>query len=427
MNATIKRAPGGIGGTITAPPSKSMAHRAVLCSALAEGASHIENLEFSKDISATLSAAGQLCAKVRTGADRAVVEGLGSFLPVSAPVDCCESGSTLRFLIPIASLTGQEVTFTGRGRLMERPQSVYETLYREQDLRFEQTSAGLTVAGALTPGEYRLAGNVSSQFISGLLFATPLMEAPSTIEVRAPFESRSYVDLTTDAMQKFGVKVSVRARKDGSATYKVAAPQHYAAADMDVEGDYSQAAFLAVLGSTVGGITITGLPSGSHQGDRVILDILKQCGAKFERSGSHVTFHRSLLKAVEIDLADCPDLGPVLIALGCFCSGTTIIRNAGRLRIKECDRIAAMQEELAKMGGTVKADGDTLTIEGCALHKPTAPLNGHNDHRIVMAMAVAALAAGQPAVIEGANAVNKSWPDFFEVIKGLGAHVTNQG
>ena len=416
-----------VGGAITAPPSKSMAHRAVLCAALAEGRSHITNLEFSKDISATLGAAAQLCARVRTGADDAVVEGLGHFVPLATPVDCCESGSTLRFLIPIASLTGQSVTFTGRGRLMERPQSVYEVLYREQGLRFEQSAAGLTVEGALAPGEYRLAGNVSSQFISGLLFATPLMEAPSTIEVRAPFESRSYVDLTTDAMQKFGVKVSVRARKDGSATYKVAAPQHYAAADMDVEGDYSQAAFLAVLGSIVGGITITGLPSGSHQGDRVILDILKQCGAKFERSGSHVTFHRSLLKAVEIDLADCPDLGPVLIALGCFCSGTTIIRNAGRLRIKECDRIAAMQEELAKMGGTVKADGDTLTIEGCALHKPTAPLNGHNDHRIVMAMAVAALAAGQPAVIEGANAVNKSWPDFFEVIKGLGAHVTNQG
>ena len=416
-----------IDGVIMAPPSKSMAHRAVLCAALAKGTSHIRNLEFSKDIAATLAAAGQLCARVTTGGNDAVVEGLGRFLPVEAPVDCCESGSTLRFLIPLASLTGQEVTFVGRGRLMERPQSVYEALYREQGLRFVQSPSGLTVEGALSSGDYTLAGNVSSQFISGLLFATPLMEAPSTIEVRAPFESRSYVDLTTDAMQKFGVKVSVRARKDGSATYKVAAPQHYAAADMDVEGDYSQAAFLAVLGSTVGGITITGLPSGSHQGDRVILDILKQCGAKFERSGSHVTFHRSLLKAVEIDLADCPDLGPVLIALGCFCSGTTIIRNAGRLRIKECDRIAAMQEELAKMGGTVKADGDTLTIEGCALHKPTAPLNGHNDHRIVMAMVVAALAAGQPAVIEGANAVNKSWPDFFEVIKGLGAHVTNQG
>lgn len=426
MIVTVERAQ-EIGGAIAAPPSKSMAHRAVLCAALAKGTSHIRNLEFSKDIAATLAAAGQLCARVTTGENDAVVEGLGQFRPVSAPVDCCESGSTLRFLIPLASLTGQEITFVGRGRLMERPQSVYEELYRAKGLRFEQTSSGLTVEGLLSSGDYTLAGNVSSQFISGLLFATPLMEAPSTIEVRAPFESRSYVDLTTDAMQKFGVKVSVRARKDGSATYKVAAPQHYAAADMDVEGDYSQAAFLAVLGSTVGGITITGLPSGSHQGDRVILDILKQCGAKFERSGSHVTFHRSLLKAVEIDLADCPDLGPVLIALGCFCSGTTIIRNAGRLRIKECDRIAAMQEELAKMGGTVKADGDTLTIEGCALHKPTAPLNGHNDHRIVMAMAVAALAAGQPAVIEGANAVNKSWPDFFEVIKGLGAHVTNQG
>ena len=445
--------PSEISGRVAAPPSKSMAHRALICAALAKGESRVLNLSASQDITATLaamrllgaSAADMDAPECRRGAAAAyahwsgerTVSGPGSlilkgtgglpFAPVSGPVDCCESGSTLRFLIPLFSLTDAPVRFTGRGRLMERPQGVYARMFAKRGLGFAQDADGITVRGALSAGEYTLAGNISSQFISGLLFATPLMEAPSTIEVRAPFESRSYVDLTTDAMQKFGVKVSVRARKDGSATYKVAAPQHYAAADMDVEGDYSQAAFLAVLGSTVGGITITGLPSGSHQGDRVILDILKQCGAKFERSGSHVTFHRSLLKAVEIDLADCPDLGPVLIALGCFCSGTTIIRNAGRLRIKECDRIAAMQEELAKMGGTVKADGDTLTIEGCALHKPTAPLNGHNDHRIVMAMAVAALAAGQPAVIEGANAVNKSWPDFFEVIKGLGAHVTNQG
>ena len=459
MEATVAAIePGRLAGTAAVPPSKSAAHRAVVCAALAAGTSHIGNVEFSQDILATLGAAQQLGAKVERSEHELTITGRGNadgFATITRPVFCNESGSTLRFILPLFSLTAQKVRFTGAGRLMQRPQEIYAqlferqglrfeqneqgitifgrlcpgtfALYREQGLRFAQSPSGLTVEGALSSGDYTLAGNVSSQFISGLLFATPLMEAPSTIEVRAPFESRSYVDLTTDAMQKFGVKVSVRARKDGSATYKVAAPQHYAAADMDVEGDYSQAAFLAVLGSTVGGITITGLPSGSHQGDRVILDILKQCGAKFERSGSHVTFHRSLLKAVEIDLADCPDLGPVLIALGCFCSGTTIIRNAGRLRIKECDRIAAMQEELAKMGGTVKADGDTLTIEGCALHKPTAPLNGHNDRRIVMAMAVAALAAGQPAVIEGANAVNKSWPDFFEVIKGLGAHVTNQG
>ena len=389
MEATVAAIePGRLAGTAAVPPSKSAAHRAVVCAALAAGTSHIGNVEFSQDILATLGAAQQLGAKVERGEHELTITGRGNadgFATITRPVFCNESGSTLRFILPLFSLTAQKVRFTGAGRLMQRPQEIYAQLFERQGLRFEQNEQGITIFG------------------------------------------RSYVDLTTDAMQKFGVKVSVRARKDGSATYKVAAPQHYAAADMDVEGDYSQAAFLAVLGSTVGGITITGLPSGSHQGDRVILDILKQCGAKFERSGSHVTFHRSLLKAVEIDLADCPDLGPVLIALGCFCNGTTIIRNAGRLRIKECDRIAAMQEELAKMGGTVKADGDTLTIEGCALHKPTAPLNGHNDHRIVMAMAVAALAAGQPAVIEGANAVNKSWPDFFEVIKGLGAHVTNQG
>lgn len=195
MLVTIQNAR-SVGGTITAPPSKSMAHRAVLCAALAEGRSHITNLEFSKDISATLGAAAQLCARVRTGADDAVVEGLGHFVPLAAPVDCCESGSTLRFLIPIASLTGQAVSFTGRGRLMERPQSVYEVLYREQGLRFEQSAAGLTVEGALAPGEYRLAGNVSSQFISGLLFALPLLSGNSTLHLIPPVESRSYIDMT---------------------------------------------------------------------------------------------------------------------------------------------------------------------------------------------------------------------------------------
>ena len=188
-----------IGGSITAPPSKSMAHRAVLCAALAKGRSRITNLEFSKDISATLSAAGQLCARVHTGTADAEVEGLGRFETVTAPVDCCESGSTLRFLIPIASLTGQSVTFTGRGRLMERPQSVYEALYREQGLRFEPSSAGLTVEGALTPGEYELAGNVSSQFISGLLFALPLLSGGSTLHLIPPVESRSYISISTSA------------------------------------------------------------------------------------------------------------------------------------------------------------------------------------------------------------------------------------
>ena len=330
MLVTIRPAPGGIGGVIAAPPSKSMAHRAVLCAALAVGRSHITHLEFSKDISATLSAAAQLCAAVDTGADDATVQGLGHFLPLTAPVDCCESGSTLRFLIPIASLTGQPVTFTGRGRLMERPQSVYETLYREQNLRFEQSPAGLTVEGALTPGDYRLAGNVSSQFISGLLFALPLLPGDSQLHLIPPVESRSY----------------------------------------------SQAAFPAVLGAVCGGVTITGLAPDTLQGDAAILDILRRCGAVFTRTGDSITFAKAPLHGVDIDLADCPDLGPVLMVLGLLCKGTTVIRNAQRLRLKESDRIAAMEAELRACGGVLESDGGTITVQGCAerLHAPAAPL-----------------------------------------------------
>ena len=418
MLVTIKQAPGGIGGTITAPPSKSMAHRAVLCSALAEGASHIENLEFSKDISATLSAAGQLCAKVRTGADRAVVEGLGSFLPVSAPVDCCESGSTLRFLIPIASLTGQKVTFVGRGRLMERPQTVYEKLYQEQSLRFEQSPAGLAVEGTLKSSEYELAGNVSSQFISGLLFALPLLSGASVIRITPPFESRSYVDLTLRALADFGV----RAAFTDENTIAVPGGQTYRPCAYTVEGDYSQAAFLAVLGAARGGVAVTGLREDSLQGDRAILDILARCGARIIRTDGAALFEKSALRGTEIDLADCPDLGPVLMVLGALCKGETVIRNAARLRMKESDRIAAMEQELRKMGAELFSTQDTVTVRGGALHGADG-LYGHNDHRVVMALAVAAYAAGVPAAIGGAEAVNKSWPDFFETVRALGGKV----
>lgn len=312
MEATVAAIePGRLAGTAAVPPSKSAAHRS--CGVRGPGRRYQPHWQCGifSGYSGHVGGCPAAGAKVERGEHELTITGRGNadgFATITRPVFCNESGSTLRFILPLFSLTAQKVRFTGAGRLMQRPQEIYAQLFERQGLRFEQNEQGITIFGRLCPGTFTLPGNVSSQFISGLLFATPLMEAPSTIEVRAPFESRSYVDLTTDAMQKFGVKVSVRARKDGSATYKVAAPQHYAAADMDVEGDYSQAAFLAVLGSTVGGITITGLPSGSHQGDRVILDILKQCGAKFERSGSHVTFHRSLLKAVEIDLADCQTL-----------------------------------------------------------------------------------------------------------------------
>ena len=421
MLVTIRPAPGGIGGVIAAPPSKSMAHRAVLCAALAVGRSHITHLEFSKDISATLSAAAQLCAAVGTGADDATVQGLGHFLPLTAPVDCCESGSTLRFLIPIASLTGQPVTFTGRGRLMERPQSVYETLYREQNLRFEQSPAGLTVEGALTPGSYRLAGNVSSQFISGLLFALPLLAGDSTLHLIPLVESRSYIEMTRAAQRRFGVE----SRWQDETTLLIPGGQKYRPCDYTVEGDYSQAAFPAVLGAVQGGVTLKGLSADTLQGDAAILDILRRCGASFRTTDAGIVFEKAPLHGVDIDLADCPDLGPVLMVLGLLCEGTTTIRNAERLRIKESDRIAAMEAELRACGGVLESEGGTITITGCAgaLHAPDGVLSGHNDHRVVMSLAVLAAAAGLPLTVDDAEAIQKSWPGFFADAAPLGVEV----
>lgn len=417
--------PGSVGGSITAPPSKSMAHRAVLCAALAKGTSHITNLEFSKDIRATLDAAAQMCAAVHTGSADAAVEGLGRFLPLDAPVDCCESGSTLRFLIPIASLTGQPVRFTGRGRLMERPQSVYQTLYREQGLRFEQSAEGLTVEGTLSAGEYTLAGNVSSQFISGLLFALPLLEGDSTLHLIPPVESRSYIEMTRAAQMQFGVC----SHWQDDTTLVIPGGQQYRPCDYTVEGDYSQAAFPAVLGAVCGGVTVTGLAPQTLQGDAVILDILRRCGANITCAGGSVSFEKAPLHGVEIDLADCPDLGPVLMVLGLFCKGVTVIRNAERLRLKESDRIAAMEAELRAVGGEITSEGGTITIHGCAdrLHAPDAPLCGHNDHRVVMSLAVLSAAAGLPLTVCEAEAITKSWPNFFEAIKPLGVEVEDAG
>lgn len=354
-----------------------------------------------------------------------MVEGLGRFLPVEAPVDCCESGSTLRFLIPLASLTGQEVTFVGRGRLMERPQSVYEALYREQGLRFVQSPSGLTVEGALSSGDYTLAGNVSSQFISGLLFALPLLSGNSTLHLIPPVESRSYIDMTRSVQAAFGVT----SRWVDETTLEIPGGQAYRPCDYTVEGDYSQAAFPAVLGAVTGGVTLTGLAEPTLQGDAAILDILRRCGADFSRTEQGIVFRKAPLHGTDIDLADCPDLGPVLMVLGLFCEGQTVIRNAERLRIKESDRIEAMETELRKCGGVLSSAGGTITIEGCAgaLHAPDGVLSGHNDHRVVMSLSVLALAAGLRLPIDGAEAITKSWPNFFTAIKPLGAEVEDVG
>ena len=406
-------------GVLAAPPSKSMAHRAVLCAALADGESRLTGLAHSQDIDATLAAAAALGAQVEAGEGWARIAGAAPLQAPAAPVDCCESGSTLRFLIPLAALTGRPVAFTGRGRLMQRPQSVYQELFASQGLRFEQEGDTLTVAGPLRPGCFSLAGDVSSQFISGLLFALPLLDGDSRLRLKPPVESRSYIEMTRAAQSRFGV---ASAWLD---EYTLAVPggQAYRPRDMAIEGDWSQAAFPAALGVLAGDVTVTGLEPGTLQGDAVILDILRRCGGRAEAVPGGVRFQKSALHGTKIDLADCPDLGPILMALGLLCEGETVITNAGRLRLKESDRIAAMEQELRKLGGQIESDGGTVTIRRSVLHAPAGPLWGHNDHRVVMSLTVLAAAAGLPVQIDGAEAVAKSWPGFFAAVRQLGVEV----
>ena len=406
-------------GVLAAPPSKSMAHRAVLCAALADGESRLTGLAHSQDIDATLAAAAALGAQVEAGESWARIAGAAPLQAPAAPVDCCESGSTLRFLIPLAALTGRPVAFTGRGRLMQRPQSVYQELFASQGLRFEQEGDTLTVAGPLRPGCFSLAGDVSSQFISGLLFALPLLDGDSRLCLKPPVESRSYIEMTRAAQSRFGV---ASAWLD---EYTLAVPggQAYRPRDMAIEGDWSQAAFPAALGVLAGDVTVTGLEPATLQGDAVILDILRRCGGRAEAVPGGVRFQKSALHGTKIDLADCPDLGPILMALGLLCEGETVITNAGRLRLKESDRIAAMEQELRKLGGQIESDGGTVTIRRSALHAPAGPLWGHNDHRVVMSLTVLAAAAGLPVQIDGAEAVAKSWPGFFAAVRQLGVEV----
>lgn len=406
-------------GVLAAPPSKSMAHRAVLCAALADGESRLTGLAHSQDIDATLGAAAALGAQVEAGESWARIAGAAPLQAPAAPVDCCESGSTLRFLIPLAALTGRPVAFTGRGRLMQRPQSVYQELFASQGLRFEQEGDTLTVAGPLRPGCFSLAGDVSSQFISGLLFALPLLDGDSRLCLKPPVESRSYIEMTRAAQSRFGV---ASAWLD---EYTLAVPggQAYRPRDMAIEGDWSQAAFPAALGVLAGDVTVTGLEPGTLQGDAVILDILRRCGGRAEAVPGGVRFQKSALHGTKIDLADCPDLGPILMALGLLCEGETLITNAGRLRLKESDRIAAMEQELRKLGGRIESDGGTVTVRRSALHAPAGPLWGHNDHRVVMSLTVLAAAAGLPVQIDGAEAVAKSWPGFFAAVRQLGVEV----
>lgn len=406
--------PSRLQGSVTVPPSKSMAHRALLCAGLAAGTTQIQGILPSQDMEATCRALTALGASIARQGSLARVQGVaGRPKAPQGPVDCGESGSTLRFLIPAFALASAPARLTGRGRLPQRPLGPYEAIFHGQGLPFAQDETGVSFQGPLAPGDYGLPGDVSSQFISGLLFALPLLPGDSHIRIQPPFESRGYVNMTLQVMDAFGVRAAFL---DGL-TLRVPGNQRFTApaAPFLVEGDDSQAAFFLTLDAILGDVSVAGLSLRSIQGDRVMGEILARCG--------HVPGQppRPLAPFVA-DLGDCPDLGPILMTLGLFCQGESRLLNAGRLRLKESDRGTAMAQELGKLGGQASLAGDEIRIRQSRL-RPGPALSSHGDHRIAMALAVAALGARIPADIQGAEAVEKSYPDFWKDLAHLGARV----
>ena len=393
-------------GNITIPPSKSLAHRAIICACLAPGRSVISNIDYSVDIRATIEGMRHLGASIKEDKDTLFIDGIETFQYDGDVVNCHESGSTLRFFLPLFSLTGKRATFSGSKRLIERPQNVYEMLFQEQGIDFVRTYPNIIIDGRLKPGELTLKGNVSSQFITGLLFALPLLEADSKIHIEPPFESRSYVDLTIQMLKRFQIIVEY----EDAYTLAIKGNQQYQPTDVLVEGDYSQLVFWASLGVLNHSVETHGLDLHSLQGDKKTIDIFQSMNAGIKVLDDGYQFCPGTLNGTVIDLNDCPDLGPMLFALATQANGKTTFQNAGRLRIKESDRIEAMETELKKLGCSISSTFGTVTITGPVKLQGNVTLHGHNDHRIVMALSILATIADEPITIDDAQAISKSYP-----------------
>ena len=401
---TVTIRPKRLTGRITVPPSKSQAHRLLLCAALAQGESIVGNVAFSQDICATLGCMEALGAKWEEfEPGRLRITGLqaGGRQGELPHLDCGESGSTLRFLIPIALAVAGGGVFTGRGRLMQRPQKPYFDLFDEKGISYEQREDTLVVRGQLTPGEYRLPGNVSSQFFTGLLYALSLLDGSSTVISTTRLESSEYIDMTVDAMAHAGVKVERGTDKN---SYYIA-PVQYKPFSEDVEGDWSQAGFWYAAIALGNPVEPEGMNAFSVQGDMVVV-------AHFLRL--------SKPGDVTIDVSGCPDLVPPLAVMAAVRQGTTKLVNAARLRLKESDRLASVTATLNAMGACVEEKEDSLTIHGRDTLAGGVTVDCCNDHRIAMMAAVAATRCSAPVTLLGADCVKKSYPDFWEHYQQLG-------
>lgn len=397
----VKILPSKTSGEVSAPPSKSFAHRYLIGSVLSRGKCVIKNIADSDDISATLSCIEQLGGSVTKDGNIVTVIPTNEKQIENAVFDCKESGSTLRFFIPVVLATGaKNCTFSGSERLLARGIKEYEKLFENSDVKINSDEKSIKINGKLTAGNYEISGEVSSQYTTGMLFALLVLDGKSTLKITGNAESRAYVDMTIKVLKDFGADIAEPEKN----FFEINGKGRLSPGEFTVEGDWSNAAFLIALSRLVGTISVSGLNENSVQGDRF----------------SSVAFDALDGENAEIDLKDCPDLAPILFSYAAYKNGGKFT-NTRRLRVKESDRANVMAEELKKFGANVKVYENSVEIEKTQLKPPIVPLCGHNDHRIVMALSVLAAVLG--AEIDGAEAVNKSYPDFFRVIKKAGVNV----
>lgn len=388
-------------GNIIAPPSKSMAHRMLICAGLADGVSKIEGINDSEDILATLDCLTSIGVTYEHIGDSITIKGTDIRKAVfSSPLKCRESGSTLRFFVPICLTSGNNAVMTGSNTLLHRPLGVYQSLCNENGLIFSQDDKSIMLRGPLKAGKFKVLGNISSQFISGLLFVLPLLDGDSEVNIVPPIESRSYIALTLKALSLFGVTAAWKNEN----TIFIKGNQKYNPCNVTVEGDYSNSAFFEALNCFDSNVNIEGLDTDSIQGDKV-----------------YKKYFDLLCKGTPtIHIADCPDLGPILFGIAAAKNGG-VFTGTKRLRIKESDRGTAMAEELRKFGTAVSINEDNIVVFPKNFNTPKEDLEGHNDHRIVMALSILLTQTG--GKIKDSQAIAKSFPDFFIKLKSLGIEV----
>lgn len=411
----VKFSPFVPNGTVNVPPSKSDVHRAIICAAMANGVSRISPVALSNDIKATIGCIKALGADAVLENNVLTVDGTNMYKNKTALLDCGESGSTLRFFIPIAAVGNINATFVGKGKLPQRPIGIFtEALPKAGTVCKTEGGLPLEIKGQLKSGIFKIPGNVSSQFITGLLLALPILDGDSEIVLTSPLESVGYIAMTIRTMKQFGV--NIQATEKG---WHIKGGQSYKTCDYTTDGDWSQAAFFMVLGAVSGKVTVKGVAKDSTQGDKKCAEILARFGAKVTQLDNEVTVEKGELKAITIDASQIPDLVPVLSVCAAFAEGTTKIINAERLRIKECDRLKATAELLNNLGGKVKELSDGLEITGVSSLKG-GNVNGYNDHRIVMSAAVCAARSDEDITATFAMSINKSYPDFYIDYNSIG-------